>query len=163
MMSIVLQVLYSQISRYLPICFLKSAILLRHSTVSNLKPLKSLTWKWINVWFQKSVHFQDVKSEVRVIAVEVKAFVMTMVPAFVISGQAHWCWQQDKLLWMILREQICIPLRDNHCKKTSKYENSCPNVRMRLLTSINLPQKKHFSFRRTCDDSSTHTSKLEQI
>lgn len=160
MMSIVLQVLYSQISRYLPICFLKSAILLRHSAVSNLKTLKSLTWKWINVWFQKSVHFQDVKSEVRVIAVEVKAFVMTMVPAFVISGQAHWCWQQDKLLWMILREQICIPLRDNHCKNTSEYDYSCPNA----VVNIDQPaSNKHVSFRSTCDDSSTHRSRQEQI
>lgn len=161
MMSIVLQVLYSQISRYLPICFLKSAILLRHSAVSNLETLKSLTWKWINVWFQKSVHFQDVKSEVRVIAVEVKAFVMTMVPAFVISGQAHWCWQQDKLLWMILREQICIPWQSlQEDIEIWEFLSECPNA---VVNVDHPPEKKHFSFRRTCDDSSTHTSKLEQI
>lgn len=136
---------YSQISRHhffckqsLPICFLKSTILLQHSAVLHLTTLKSLTWKWIHVWFKKNVLFQDVKSEVRVIAVEVKAFVMTMVPAFVMSGQAHWCWQQDKLLWMILRGQMGIPLRDNHCKNTSKYDYSCPNA----VVNIDQPPSK---------------------
>ena len=70
------------------------------------------------------------------IAVEVKAFVMTMVPAFVMSGQvgAHMYSFEGQSL------QKHIEIR------------TIP-ARMQLLTSINPRQKKHVSFRSTCDDS----------